>query len=384
MRLVLLLWSALAFVPMALAAVLALVGSRRLVTLARVPRFEGPAFPRVSVIVAARDEARGVERAARSLLALDWPDLEVVAVDDRSTDGTGAILDRLASLDPRLAVVHVTELPDGWLGKNHALHLAASRASGSWLLFTDGDVVLHPAALRHAVAYADSHRLDHLTVGPEAPVPGLPLQAAVAGFGVFFGLAIQPWRVRNPRTRAHVGIGAFNLVRAEAYRRAGGHTALALRPDDDLMLGKRLKRTGARQDLAFGRGLVQVPWYHSLGEMAHGLEKNAFAAVGYSVTLALASAAGGVLLFALPPFLALVAEGAARAMFAGAALLHVAAAAESARRTGLPRRVALLFPFAAAFMSYVVLRSMAVTLRQGGIRWRGTLYPLAALRANRL
>jgi hypothetical protein len=95
----------------------------------------------------------------------------------------------------------------------------------------------HPDALRQAIAYANTHQLDHLTVGPEAPVPGLLLQAAVAGFGVFFSVFTRAWKVRDPRSSAHIGVGAFNLVRRAAYLRAGGHTTLRLRPDDDLKLG---------------------------------------------------------------------------------------------------------------------------------------------------
>src|SRR5262249_47556006 len=124
-------------------------------------------WPSVAIIVAARNEAAMVEQATRSLLALDYPDLSVIAVDDRSTDGTGPILDVLATGDSRLQVVHIHELPAGWLGKTHALQSAAETASARWLLFTDADVVFAPDTLLRAIALAERSRIDHLAVVPD-------------------------------------------------------------------------------------------------------------------------------------------------------------------------------------------------------------------------
>jgi hypothetical protein len=381
---ILLVWSLAAFVAIATVAVLGYRASRSLTTLVDVPPWQGPHFPRISIVVAARDEARNVERAGRSLLALDWPDLEIVMVDDRSTDGTGEILDRLARQDRRLHVVHVTELPAGWLGKNHALQLGADAATGGWILFTDGDVLFHPETLRQAVAHANAHQLDHLTVGPEAPVSGLLLQAAIAGFGVFFSLFTRAWKLRDPKSSAHIGVGAFNLVRRAAYLRAGGHSALPLRPDDDLKLGKRLKQTGCAQEIAMGRGRLSVEWYGSLREMAHGLEKNTFASMEYSVPATVVAVLAVLALFAFPFVGLMIADGTARVLFTATYLLQALATAESARRLGLDPWLGPMFPFSAGFLAYVVVRSMVVTLRAGGIRWRGTFYPLAALKRNRL
>lgn len=381
---ILLVWSAVAFVTFVTVSVLGYLASRGLTALVDVPPWQGPHFPRISIVVAAKDEAKSVEQAVRSLLALDWPDLEIILVDDRSTDGTGEILDRLAGKQPRLHVVHVKELPPGWLGKNHALQLGADAATGGWILFTDGDVLFHPDTLRQAVALANARQLDHLTVGPEAPVPGLLLQAAVAGFGVFFSVFTRAWKLRDPSSSAHIGVGAFNLVRRAAYKRAGGHTALPLRPDDDLKLGKRLKQTGAAQDIAMGKGRLSVEWYGSLREMAHGLEKNSFASMEYSVPATIAALLCVVTLFVFPFFGMVLAEGTARILFTATYVLQALATAESARRLGLDPWLGPMFPFSAGFLAYVVVRSMVVTLRTGGIRWRGTFYALADLRRNKV
>ncbi|HEY4587862.1 MAG TPA: glycosyltransferase family 2 protein, partial [Thermoanaerobaculia bacterium] len=228
-------------------------GVRSIRALRDLPPLAGP-LPRVSIIIPARNEERNLEEALRSVLALDYDNLEIDVVDDRSTDRTGEILDRMAAADPRLRIVHVRELPPGWLGKNHALWLGAGKATGEFLLFTDADVVLAPATLRRAVGAMVADGLDHLTAAPEIARPGVLFEMFVGAFSLFFTLYTRPWKVKDPESPSHVGVGAFNLVRAAAYRAAGGHPAIAMRPDDDLKLGKLLKKKGFHQEFVFGLG----------------------------------------------------------------------------------------------------------------------------------
>ncbi|MCA1734075.1 MAG: glycosyltransferase, partial [Acidobacteria bacterium] len=213
------------------------IGSFRLRSLSSLPA-TGDDWPRVSVVVAGRNEEAAVEDAVVSLLALDYPDLEIVFVNDRSDDATGSILDRLAASDPRLRVIHVTELPEGWLGKNHALHLGAARASGTVLLFTDADVMFEPSTLRRAVRYLLDRNLDHLAASPRIVVRSPIVGMFVASFGLFFSIFSKPWRASGPNPKHHVGIGAFNLVKSSTYRRVGGHEPIRMRPDDDMKLAK--------------------------------------------------------------------------------------------------------------------------------------------------
>lgn len=360
------------------------VGLGRLRRLAdAVPR-EAAGAPLVSIVVAAKDEARAIEAATRSLLRQRYPSFEIVAVDDRSSDGTGAILDRLAQDDPRLRVVHVRELPPGWLGKNHALAIGAAAASGEWLLFTDADVVLQPETLALAVGQAERQGLDHLAVLPDIRMPGLLLQAFGVGF-VCWGLVIlRPWKASDPRSWRFVGIGAFNLVRAAAYARAGGHAPIRLRPDDDLKLGKLLKRSGARGDFLLGRGLVAVEWYDSVAAAINGLMKNTFSVVEYRVLPMLA----GVPLYligGLGPLLAvLLGSGPVRWLGAAAVLIQLGVLLRGAGETGTPRRAALLYPIVSVLFAWIILRALVLNLAQGGIVWRGTFYSLAELRRNRV
>ena len=359
------------------------LGIRRIERLEDLPSLAGPA-PLVSVVVAARNEERNVEAAARSLLAQAYPSLEIIAVDDRSTDSTGAILDARAAGEPRLKVMHVRELPAGWLGKNHALWLGAAAARGEWLLFADADVIMAPDAVSRAVAYAEQRGLDNVTILPDTMMPGLLLKGFVCVGIVIFGIALRPWKARDPKSRYFVGVGAFNLVRARAYARAGGHEPIRLRPDDDIKLGRILKRSGAKQDALSGRGMVSVEWYRTLGETIDGLMKNSFAVVQYNPLLMIVGV-GFYLIVGLAPLLGLCLGTGPVRLFGGLAvvvqlLLHLFVAREAA----LPRRAVLLYPVIYVLFAWILLRALVLNLSQGGITWRGTFYPLSELRKNRV
>jgi glycosyltransferase involved in cell wall biosynthesis len=358
------------------------IGNSRLRALRDVP--PAPDGPTISIIAAARDEARGIEAAIASLLRLDYPALEIIIVNDRSTDGTGAILERLSAQQPRLKVRHVTELPDGWLGKNHALYVGATEAAGALLLFTDADIVFEPTTLRRAVTVMNEGALDHLTAIPDARVRGTALNAFVAAFGVFFSLYTRPWKARDPNSRHHIGVGAFNLLRADTYRAIGTHRAIAMRPDDDLKLGKLVKKHGFRQDVVKGRDFIVVEWYSSLGEMIDGLMKNAFAGIDYSL-LATAGATTALFLTNVWPFLALfVTGGVTRALNGVSVLLIVLIFSITTRGSGGRLAYVVPYPAAALLFAYVIWRSALIAVVRGKVRWRGTDYPLEKMRANRV
>ncbi len=337
--------------------------------------------PRISIVAPALNEERNIEAAVRSLAQQDYPDYEIVMVDDRSTDATPRILARLAHEIPRLKVVTVRELPPGWLGKNHANMLGARAATGEVLVFTDADVMMAPSALDRAVAHLERHGLDHLTASPETVMPGLVNQFTLY-FGLLFTLYVRPWRARNPRSRAHVGIGAFNMVRAAAYRAVGGHEPIRLRPDDDLKLGKLLKRAGFRQDFVAGRDLIKVEWYASWRQVRDGLMKNLYAGAEYRTWLVAVGVAAHVLLLALPPFALAWTDGLAWWLNLGCVALYAWQGVAASRGFGTAWWAGVLLPFLALFGAYLMVRATWLTLRNGGIDWRGTHYPLAALRAN--
>jgi cellulose synthase/poly-beta-1,6-N-acetylglucosamine synthase-like glycosyltransferase len=341
-------------------------------------------LPLISIIVPARNEAREIERAIESLLNQDYPHVELIAVDDRSTDGTGDILDRIAEEHQQLRVFHVDELPGGWLGKNHAMHFAARQADGEWLLLTDADVVMDPTTLRRAVSYVRARELDHLTMAPEAEMPTGLLQAFVVTFIILFSAYFKPWKVKNPRSKAHVGIGAFNLVRAEVYRAVGTHETIRMRPDDDVKLGKIIKLGGFKQDVVYGAGLIRVRWYSSLRELIDGLMKNAFSGVDYRLEIVV-FATLAMLAFFVWPFVGIfISAGAARWFYAGAVMLLLLLFVVTAVAARMRWWLCVLFPLCILLMIYIQWRATLLTYFNNGIRWRDTHYSLAELKANKV
>lgn len=361
-----------------------IAGFRRVPYLGEVPPLPDAECPTLSIIVPACNEADTVEPAMRSLLRLDYPGVELIAVEDRSTDATGEILDRLAREDPRLRVLHVKELPGGWLGKNHALHRGAAAASGKWLLFTDADVVYEPDSLRRAVALAEGGGWDHLVAYPELVARGFWERAFISFFMVIFNIRFRTWEAPQKRGKGYVGVGAFNLVRASVYRQLGGHERLKMDVADDVHLGKLIKLSGYRQCLAEARSLIRVRWAFGLRGVIHVLTKNAFAGHEYSWLLILRSIVGlGIV--AVWPWLGLFAGPAtARVACGGVLAAMLTLQAFFARRGGIPTGYALAWPLAALLFLYISIRSGVLTQRQRGVYWRGTFYPLEELRRGML
>src|ERR1700683_4685728 len=225
--------------------------------------------PLVSIIVPARNDEEIIEQALNTLLALDYDNYEVIAVNDRSTDSTGQIMERMEK-NHQLAtssgqgfsqkaremghpksrsfrVLHHTELPGGWLGKTHAMWSASEQATGDWLLFTDADVLFKPDALRRALAYAESVPADHVVLFPRIIMHGPGEKMMIAFFQTLFVFGHRPWKVADPKSKDHMGGGAFNLLRRRVYDAIGTYQALRFDIVDDMKLGKVVKNAGFRQ-----------------------------------------------------------------------------------------------------------------------------------------
>jgi glycosyltransferase involved in cell wall biosynthesis len=337
-------------------------------------------WPTLSVLVPARDEGPNIEAALQSLLASDYPALELIAINDRSTDDTGAIMDRLADEDSRLRVIHIDTLPEGWLGKNHALHLGAAGASGELLLFTDGDVVFVDDALQRAVQYVQHAKVDHLCLMPRMVTDGYWESALTTYFGFLMTAGTFIWLVPTPLKWVYSGIGAFNLVRADAYRAAGGHEPIRLDVLDDVKLGKLMKRFNYRCDILIADRLVQVKWQESAAGVIRGLEKNAFAAVEYSLWRLSLVTLFWVAVSLLPYVVALTLPDARGLGFAAAILFTHTSYALMSRQLGGSCLVFPVLPLAGVLLIWAFWRSAWITLRQRGVRWRDTFYPLDVLR----
>ena len=337
-------------------------------------------WPSVSVVVPACNEADTIAPAARTLMAQDYDDLEILLVDDRSTDGTGAIIDGLAGESARVKALHVTVLPDGWLGKVHALNAGLARARGDWVLFTDADVHLRPDTLRKAVGQCLAHGVDHLALLPVVPPVGLGVEALIAVFvRHFLCFLVRPWTLGRPGAAAFVGIGAFNLVRRQAFQATEGFEWLRLEVADDMGLGLLMKRAGAKSELASGFEDVSVRWYTSVRGAFRGSEKGVATVSRFSLLRALA-ACTVMLAMEMSPLLGPVllcwpATRAAGWAGAGVSVLFLAGTTLLARWGRGRILPALLSPLIAPLMAWAMIRAVLLGRRRGGDLWRGVLYP---------
>jgi glycosyltransferase involved in cell wall biosynthesis len=336
--------------------------------------------PRVSLLFAARDEEEKLPAALASLAQLDYPNLEIIAVDDRSTDATSRILDEFATGQERFRVVHVTELPAGWMGKPHALQRAYEASSGEWLVFTDADVRFAPDLLRRAATMAREKRFDHLSLFCDLEMHGFWETVLITFFGLAFHIATDPYHVPSPNSPSYVGVGAFQMLRRSAYEASGMHKRLAMEVVDDMKLGKIVKQSGFRSGVAVAQEYVVVRWHAGAGNLIRGVTKNFFAGAGFSLW-AVGFQLFGLLLVNVVPFVALpLLRG--WALWLDLAAVGVVLAFHAG--VDIVMRVsplyALTHPLGAAIFAYMLLRSTVVTLRQGGIVWRETFYPLEELR----
>jgi glycosyltransferase involved in cell wall biosynthesis len=336
--------------------------------------------PRISLVFAARDEDEKLPAALATLAAIDYPHLEIVAVDDRSQDATGRILDDFARTHDRFRAVHVTALPAGWLGKPHALQTAYESATGEWLLFTDADVRFVPDVLRRAMAIVKQRNLDHLTLFGDVVMVGFWETVLLTFFGLAFQIASDPYRVSNPHSRAYVGIGAFQLMKRSVYEACGTHRRLAMEVVDDMKLGKLVKQSGFRTCVGVAQESLVVRWQAGLGNLIRGVTKNFFAALGYNVPFVIV-AIGGMLLMNVAPFVGVIfAHGWVRILAGIAVLIALGFHVGMDVVARVSPLYALTHPLGAVLFSYMLLRSTVVTLWRGGVEWRGTFYPLEELR----
>ncbi len=342
--------------------------------------------PTVTVIIPARNESADIAATLESLLNQDYPNLHILAVNDRSTDSTGAIMDALASQHPtKLRILHVQELPAGWLGKTHAMALAARHAIAiqhpDYLLFTDADVVFHSEAIRRSLAQAVATRADHFVTFPTPLIKTLGEGTLLGYLGVMGLWATRPWLASDPKSiRDSIGIGAFNLLRTAAYQQLDGFDALRMEILEDLTLARRVKQAHLRQRVAIAPGMVTLHWAAGAIGVVNVMTKNLFAVFRFRNPLVLLMCLW-LILFCLAPiaFLALpdTRTPAILTLIAIATLYAI-----SSRHSRIPTWYAVLFPAGAALFLYSLLRSAITTIHQGGVTWRGTFYSLSELRQN--
>ena len=354
--------------------------------LPRFHRFVVPAphdWPRLSIIIPACNEAEHIEAAVHTLRLQDYPNLEIILVNDRSVDNTGEIVDRLAAVDPRIQVVHIKTLPPDWLGKVHALHQGVQKASGDWLLFSDADIHYAPGLLRKALAYVQQEKVDHLALLPNVILNSFWLSVAISTFGLVFLLTTRSTEINKPNSKHPMGIGAFNLVRREAFARTPGFEWLRLEVVDDFGLGVMLKNAGAQSRFAMAEQDLSLTWYPTVRAMFRGLEKNLFGpGAGYHWWKVIVQV---LLLWALlaAPVVALCANQAwLNVIGLLVVLMYLLFSVLFVRERQSETLHLLMFPVGLFMLSLMMLWAAFQCLKNNGIDWRGTHYPLKELRAG--
>ena len=335
-------------------------------------------YPRLSVIIAARNEAETIENALKSVLAQNYPNLEIILVNDRSNDGTDKILQKLAEKDPRVLIHHVEELPLGWLGKVNAMQQGFGRSTGVWLLFTDADVHFQEESLERIIDVAERSSVDYLCVVPEIQARQSLLKALYTVSLSGFFLATRIWEVKNQNS--FVGVGACGLVRRSLLSQSPGLPWLKMEVVDDLALAQLAWQVEGKLDVYWGRECLGVEWYPSMGDLNRGLEKNLFAGAQYQYWRALLGIIG-ILFIAVAPWLSIFSGNwllslTAVGAFSGYWLAWISG--DKAQRVRWLER--LISPLLLFVIAWALARSTYITWRQGGIKWRETFYSIAALR----
>lgn len=338
--------------------------------------------PRISIIVPACNEAADIEATLTRLLALEYENYEVIAVNDRSTDRTGEVMERIAaSASPdRLKIIHITELPAGWMGKPHAMWSASNLASGDWLLFTDADVLFKPDAVRRALTYAETERAHHLVLFPSMIMKHAGERMMIAFFQTLFVFGHRPWKVADPKTKDHIGVGAFNLIRRNVYEALGTYQALRFDVLDDMKLGKVVKNAGYAQRNVLGADLISIRWARGAWGVVDNLTKNFFAIMSFQWPRALASCVALAFLNLMPFAGVWLAQGWARLGYGVALFSMFSIYVGMSGKSDIPPYYFALHPVSTALFVYTMLRSTFLTLARGGVLWRGTFYPLKELR----
>ncbi|SDH31150.1 glycosyltransferase [Desulfosporosinus hippei] len=335
---------------------------------------KGIIYPSLSVVIPACNEEESIGKAISQLLDQDYPNFEVIVVNDRSTDRTRVILDKLKVIYPQLKVVNISDLPPNWLGKNHAVYQGVKEATGEWLLFTDADVMFSPGSLKKTVKYSMENKLDHLTITPDITYKGF----FYGGFISFFVLVVTGFYLISKSA----GIGAFNLIKRSTYQEIGGYERLAMQPVDDVSLGKLVVLKGYKQGFGFSKGLISVKLFDNLGAMLKGIEKNQFASINYKFLPTLAFCWFILFLHVYPYAGMFLGSEWARAMCGFSIIILVAIYYHLKKYTVVSLRYVLIHPLSAILYFWAVLNSMVKILSRGGLKWRGTVYSLDELKKH--
>ena len=360
-----------------LLSILALIESRYIPLLSSLRPEPPTKWPFVSLVIPACNEEKKIRDAMTTLQNIDYPSYEVIAINDRSTDRTGEILEQLAQENSSLKVVHIEQLPDNWLGKVHAMHVGTQQAQGDYLVFIDADVHLAPDALQKIMSLTMEKQLDHLTILPGLRKGTFALECLLSSFAGLFVLLTGAGAVNRGNRKKYAGAGAFMMVRRALFEQTEGWPWLRLEIADDIGLAYLMNRHGAKSFVLQGKETLKLEWYANVPEMIRGMEKNTFAAIcRFSLIRAFAIILVTSTLW-LSPFVALLTPAWPFSLLVLVSNLITAGLGPTLSERRLP---SLLSWFCIPILIYMVIRSTLCTLKQRGVTWRGTHYSIEQLR----
>ncbi|MEH2182632.1 glycosyltransferase [Nostoc sp.] len=341
-------------------------------------------WPKLSVVIPARNEADMLEQAVTTLLTQDYPNLELLLINDRSTDDTGSIIDRMVALDSRILPIHINSLPAGWLGQVHAMHIATQKVSGEWMLLTDAVIDFQPGSLRKVVALCLEQQIDHLAILHKNYQQSFWQQVLSAALEMVSLLQIKAADIGKPGSDRYIGTGAFALVRKSVFDRTEGFNWLRMELCNDLGLGLMMNRAGAKGKLMFGMDEIGLTWYKSLPAMVRGLEKHLFGLIAQFRYSKMIFSALSIWLLIIGWGVAFLRHEIPYLWTLGvvAYLSLVLYALITSVKLKLELLPILLMPIGQFMLSIISLRSAILCWQRQGIVWADTIYPLEPLRAG--
>jgi chlorobactene glucosyltransferase len=248
-----------------------------------------PNSPKISIIVPARNEENNIHRCLECLQKIEYPNIEIIVINDRSTDRTGEIIAEIAQVNGRVKLIQGSNLPDGWVGKTHAIHQAISHATGDWFLLIDADVAIHEKAPAIALSYCLNNNLKMLSIAlkPSLKTFWENIIMPVVFGAIFFSNPIE--KVNDPDDEAAMASGGFIFVNASSYRAMGGHKAIKNSITEDVALARLAKTNDVPYRFVLGQEMGNQRWYASFREIWEGWSRSMFTGMNYQISEAIKS-----------------------------------------------------------------------------------------------
>lgn len=340
--------------------------------------------PKVSIILTALNEEDYIAETVKRLMNIDYPNLEMIIVNDRSTDNTGHVLNELQQQCPHLKTYHIDRLPEGWLGKNHAMQKGSEIAEGEYLLFIDADTLLESTTLSRAMQYVLDHELDHLTSIYQLKKSHSLINAVIEDLTIEGFKTAKPWLANNPQFKNFVGNGKFNLLKTSAYRAIEGHQKIKLCVVDDQMLGMHLKWAGFKQDVFISNQYIIVDWYTSIKGFIKGVEKHIFPSFAYSVPAVIVLSFMGFMLHIFPLFAIFLTDGLTQLLNIVIVLMRILSCQYFMHLIYQNKTIALMSLVTPIIGLITLWNSTYQYIKTNGIVWKGTHYQICALKQCKL